>query len=309
MNEVGELVRSYRKYEGLTQEELAYKVGRSVTTISRIENGTPVGAYTFDNVLRELSIPVFCSSYSVEYSKLIEIKREMLAALYADDVEWYMSAYDEYLEYDELDGLMGEMYTEYFGVMYEYLNNGSEKELNRGLVEIFNKAISIKKYVEDIDKSGIDFDNHIYFVRKMVRENESEIDILIMNAIGISLFLQNEFNRAEILFNELISQSKLREDIFEERHSNVPTLSYNLALCYLAEGRFVKAGQTLEEAETEYTFRDNLRLELKYKEFKKFLHSSALEKEYRKLSPIFSFPKPIYWYTITPDIKNLKKFA
>lgn len=309
MNEVGELVRSYRKYEGLTQEELAYKVGRSVTTISRIENGTPVGAYTFDNVLRELSIPVFCSSYSVEYSKLIEIKREMLAALYADDVEWYMSTYDEYLEYDELDGLMGEMYTEYFGVMYEYLNNGSEKELNRGLVEIFNKAISIKKYVEDIDKSGIDFDNHVYFVRKMVRENESEIDILIMNAIGISLFLQNEFNRAEILFNELISQSKLREDIFEERHSNVPTLSYNLALCYLAEGRFVKAGQTLEEAETEYTFRDNLRLELKYKEFKKFLHSSALEKEYRKLSPIFSFPKPIYWYTITPDIKNLKKFA
>lgn len=309
MNELGELVRAYRKYEGLTQEDLAENVGRSITTISRIENDIPVGSFSQELVLRELGIPVFCLSYSVEYSKLVELKREMLTALYADDKEWYISAYKEYLECKELDGLMGEMYTEYFCLMYKFLNTGCSKSLNKGLMEIFNKVAPVKAYVDDIEKKGLDLPNYKYFVRRQVRENESEIDILLINGIGISLFLQREYKRAEILFVELISQSKLREGIFEEKHSNVPTLSYNLALCYLAEGRNAKARKTLEDAETEYTFRDNLRLELKYKEFKINLHSSDSDKDYKNLSPIFSFPKPIYWYTITPDMKNLKKFA
>lgn len=309
MNELGELVRAYRKYEGLTQEDLADNVGRSITTISRIENDIPVGSISRELVLRELGIPVFCMSYSVEYSKLIEIKREMLAALYADDKDWYMSVYEEYLECHELDGLMGEMYTEYFGLMYAFLNDGCSKSLNKGLLEIFNKVAPVKSYVNDIENKGIDLHDYKYFVRRQVRENESEIDLLLINGIGISLFLQREFKRAKTLFVELISQSKLREDIFEEKHSNVPTLTYNLALCYLAEGRYAKAGKILEEAEKEYTFRDNLRLELKYKEFKMILHSSNSENNHKNLSPIFSFPKPVYWYTITPDIKNLKKFA
>ena len=315
MNELGELIRSYRKFEGLTQEELAYNVGRSIATISRIENGTPVGAYSLELVLRELSIPVFCLAFSAEYSKVIEIKGEMLSALYCDDKEWFITSYQEYKTYNELDGLMGEMYTAYFDVMYRYMTEGEKDVLGRGLVEAFDKIAPIKELIKKLGShshlSLIQPSEIIAYsrdwVRREVRKNGSEIDILLLNGIGVYLLLRRNYIGAKILFEELIYEFRRRERVFEVKHSYVPTLCYNLALCLFMEERYKKAKDVLEYARNSYKFRDNIGLKLKYQELERLVDS--LGGEENSLKPFFSFPKPVHWYTMPEDLKNLKKFS
>jgi len=305
-NELGELVRSYRKFKGLVQEDLAYKVGKSITTISRIENDIPVGPHTLEIVLRELAIPVFCSAYSLEYSKVIAVKRELLMALYCDKPEWYFEAYEEYKGYRELAGIMGEMYSDYFRIMYQYLLEANNEKLYKALITTFNKIATIKIIAENLETQEIDIEEYRYLIRRNIKENGSEIDILLVNGIANALMLRGKYYRAEIVFEELINELIRRERTFKEKYSNVPIICYNFTLCLSLNGKHQKARNIIEEVKELYKFREDLRLEKKYEKLMEV--SGSWEKDFNGIGPILSFPSPVFWYTLSSEVKNLKKY-
>lgn len=66
MNNIGEIIKKLRERKGLTQEELAMKVGyTSATTINKIESGT--------NKLKQEKIKIFADVLECTVSELLGI--------------------------------------------------------------------------------------------------------------------------------------------------------------------------------------------------------------------------------------------
>lgn len=314
MTDIGELVRAYRVFAGLTQIELAEDVGKSDTTISRIEHGTPVRSSTLEKVLRRMSIPVFCLSVSVDYSRLIEIKRDMLKALYFGDREWYFELYYKYIEHRELDGVLGEMYAAYFKLMRTFFMDGWKDRLLDGFMSILQKSAPVLSIFEEICEYKGDLSHGMAqkvafskgVLRREIKRHCSEIELLLINGLAITLFYKEDYLGAQTIFEELIYFSREKEKTFNEEKSIVPTLCYNLALCLFKDGKYQKACDVISYARTKYRLTENPELKMKYRELLDI--SLSLYKRFDKLEPIFTFPNPVYYYIVVSDLKNMKEF-
>ena len=71
-NSLGEKIRQYRKSKGLTQEQLAEKIGIDNKHLSRIEKGRHMPTY---HVLKKLSKVLDFDIYAIEEQSLNEIKQ------------------------------------------------------------------------------------------------------------------------------------------------------------------------------------------------------------------------------------------
>lgn len=72
MNKLGDFIREKRLNHAMTQEDYAHKIGITQTTLSKIENGEPIGS----NVVRKLATFTNISTKVIREMMLFEIDEQ-----------------------------------------------------------------------------------------------------------------------------------------------------------------------------------------------------------------------------------------
>jgi len=147
MNNIGEIIKKLRERKGLTQEELAMKVGyTSATTINKIESGT--------NKLKQEKIKIFADVLECTVSELLGIDEinnlHPVSSMNIRKIALYDSIScgsggfvdDNIIDYVSLPAEMFSSKKEYFA-QYAKGDSMSNANINDGDLVIFEKTSSV----------------------------------------------------------------------------------------------------------------------------------------------------------------------